>query len=275
MSRQQGQGLIDSVVADGGKVVPRSRRYNGTKFADLWSNRDRTAIYARLISSARRMFIRYLDIPSDKYQPLINAAAGFAVDLNSEAYEVMYVRLNEWKKNWFSLYAQAATVLQKELEVAKHWGGLDKSELVSAYSGVYTPEYTITLFRRIHAGTIDWRASLRNTKLNALYRTAFTYCMVYVSPELVHLFVRANCLQYRYLHRSVHFPGEMSRKDALDRFKLIGFDRVFEDSVGMHQYVLTPEKPAAKSRVVKKKPRNLRDLSPGFEPLTGDGEENL
>ena len=145
---------------------------------------------------------------------------------------VMYVRLNEWKKNWFSLYAQAATVLQNELEVAQHWGGLGKGELVSAYSGMYTPEYTITLFRRIHAGTIDWRASLRNTKLNALYRTAFIYCMMYVSPEHVRLFVGANCLQYRYLHRSVHFPGEMSRKDALDRFKMIGFDRVFEDSVG-------------------------------------------
>ena len=45
------------------------------------------------------MFIRYLDIPSDKYQTLINAAAEFAVDLNSEAYEVMYIRLNEWGKN--------------------------------------------------------------------------------------------------------------------------------------------------------------------------------
>ena len=57
---------------------------------------------------------------------------------------------------------------------------------------------------------------------------------------------------------------------------MIGFDRVFEDSVGMHQCILTPEKPAAESRVVKKKKAgNLRDLSPGFEPLTGDGEENL
>ena len=97
------------------------------------------------------MFIRYLDIPSDKYQTLINAAAEFAVDLNSEAYEAMYIRLNEWGKNWFSLYAQAATVLQNELEVAQHWGGLGKGELVSAYSGVYTPEHTITLFRGVHA----------------------------------------------------------------------------------------------------------------------------
>ena len=45
--------------------------------------------------SARRIFIRYLDIPSEQYPALINAAAGFAVKVNSEAYEVMYVHLNE------------------------------------------------------------------------------------------------------------------------------------------------------------------------------------
>ena len=75
-----------------------------------------------------------------------------------EAYEVMYERLNEWKRNWFSRFAQAATHLQKELEVAQHWGGLDRGGLVCAYSGVYTPEHTITLIRRVDAGTIDWRA---------------------------------------------------------------------------------------------------------------------
>ena len=240
------------MVAAGGEVVPRRRRYNGNQFADLWSDRDGPAIYARLISNARRMFIRYLDIPSAKSQTLINAAAEFAVDLNSEAYEVMHARLTGWKRNWFSQYTRAATVLQKELEVSQHWGGLDSGELERAYSGVYTPEHTIALYRGVHAGTIDWRASLRNTKLNSLYRTVFTHCMVYVSPEHVRLFVGANCLQYRYLHRSVHSPSEMSRQDALGRFKTIGFDRAFEESVSFDQYVLTPDKPATKSRAVKK-----------------------
>ena len=70
-------------------------------------------------------------------------------------------------------------MLQKELGVAHHWGGLDRSDLASTCSGVYTPEHTITLFQKIHAGTIE---SLLDTKLNALCRTAFTYPMVYVSP---------------------------------------------------------------------------------------------
>ena len=227
-----------------------------------------------LISKARWKFIRYLNIPPERYQSLINFAAEFAVDVNSEAYEVMYMRLNEWGKNWFSLYAQAATVLQKELEAAHHWDGLVRTDLVSAYSGVYTPEHTITLFQRVNAGVIDWCASLHNTKLNCLYRAVVTYCMAYVSEslELVRLFFRANWKQYRYLHRSIHFPDGVSQQGTLDRFKIIGFDRMFEDSVGFDQYVLTPQKPVTKARKVKKA-TNLRELSPGFEPLTDDGED--
>ena len=67
-----------------------------------------------------------------------------------------------------------ATVLQKELEVAHYWGGLAKSNLTSAYSGIYTPEYAITLFG-VHAGTIDWSASLLNSKS--------IYSMVYCFPR--------------------------------------------------------------------------------------------
>ena len=42
------------------------------------------------------------------------------MDENSKAYEMMFTRLNEWKKNWVSVYAKAATVLQKELEASHH-----------------------------------------------------------------------------------------------------------------------------------------------------------
>ena len=120
----------------------RRRQRGGTKaplqcnrFADLWENRDGTAIYARLISDARVLFIQYLDIPTRLHRNLINPSAGFVVDINSEAYEVMlYMRLNEWGKNRFSLFAQAATVLQKELEATHHWGGLARAKLISAYS---------------------------------------------------------------------------------------------------------------------------------------------
>lgn len=77
--------------------------------------------------------------------------------------------------------------------IVAHWGGLAESDLTSAYSGIYTPEYTITLFGRIHAEMIDWRVSLLNSKINSLYQTTFIYSMVQcVSLEHVYLFVRAN-----------------------------------------------------------------------------------
>ena len=63
-------------------MVLRKRRYNANRFADLWENRDGTAIYASLIPNARRIFIRYLDIPLENYRDLINGAAKFAVNSN-------------------------------------------------------------------------------------------------------------------------------------------------------------------------------------------------
>ena len=64
----------------------------------------------------------------------------------------------------------------------------------------------------------------------------------------------------------------MSRQDALGHFKMIGFNRLF-GSIKYEGYVLTPPKPVAKSKI--KKNRNLRELSPGFEPLmpVGSGED--
>jgi hypothetical protein len=178
MNPREAQELIDSVINDGATIVHRKRRYDSHQFSDLWQNRDGMAVYGRLITNTRKLFIRYLDIPTSYINDLISASAGFAVDMNSQAYEVMYTRINEWKKNWFSLYAQGASTLQKELAAAHHWTGLGKAELVAAYTKVYAPEYIITLFQKIHAGMIDWRASLRNVKLDGLYKTLFTYSMV-------------------------------------------------------------------------------------------------
>ena len=64
-------------------MVARKRHCNANQFADLWENRDGTAVYARPISDARKLFIRYLDIPTRLHSNLINSAAGFAVDINS------------------------------------------------------------------------------------------------------------------------------------------------------------------------------------------------
>ena len=75
-------------------------------------------------------------------------------------------------------------------------------------------------------------------------------------------------IQSRHLNRSVHFAVETSRQDDFDRLKIIGNDRVFEESVGFDQNVLNPEMSAAKARVVRKKAKSL----PGLQALTGAGE---
>ena len=62
----------------------------------------------------------------------------------------------------------------------------------------------------------------------------------------------------------------MSRQDALDQFKTIGSDPVFGESVKSEDYVLTPPKPTAKPRYYKDI-GNLREISPGFEPLAVTG----
>ena len=57
-----------AVVSDGGKVIPRRRRYDANLVEGLWQNRDRKAIHARLIAKARPIFIRYFDIRPEHYQ---------------------------------------------------------------------------------------------------------------------------------------------------------------------------------------------------------------
>ena len=61
----------------------------------------------------------------------------------------------------------------------------------------------------------------------------------------------------------------MSCQEALGCFKIIGFDPVFEESLKLEDYVVAPPKPILKTRMVKGSTRNLRELSPGFESLTG------
>lgn len=60
----------------------------------------------------------------------------------------------------------------------------------------------------------------------------------------------------------------MSRQGAPDWLKTIGSDLVFGESIKSEDYVFTPPKPTAKPRNARKKIRNLREISPGFEPLT-------
>ena len=58
---------------------------------------------------------------------------------------------------------------------------------------------------------------------------------------------------------------EQSRQETLDRFKILGFDQPFQESIGFDDY------PHASN---VKETRNIRELSPGYTPfmVQVDGE---
>ena len=91
--------MIGSVMSDGGKVAPRRCRYMmqiGLKISRRTGTEEpfTLGLLPRPDGSS-------FGISTSFYPDLINAAAAFAVDVDSEAYEEMYKRLDEWKKTGF------------------------------------------------------------------------------------------------------------------------------------------------------------------------------
>lgn len=162
----------------------RRRRYDMDKFDSLFKSGKGVEIYNRLISQCRLMFIRYLDIDEKHHEGLIDNAVGTVVDRSSEAYGVMSRKIREWKKNWFFKYIKAAGKIQVELERAGPWTELPFERLRGAYKAKFSYEYLYTMMADIHAGTIDWRETLKGDNCLILYRTVFTYTMVYVCPGI-------------------------------------------------------------------------------------------
>ena len=112
--------MIDSILADGGKVVPRKRPFNANRVADL-TELGRNGHLCKTYFERQADLRLVPTIPPENYGSLINNTAGFALDINSEAYKVMYVASMSGEKERVSLYARTANMLQKEPEVAHHW----------------------------------------------------------------------------------------------------------------------------------------------------------
>jgi len=155
------------------------------RFHSLFKSGKGNAIYNRFISQCRMMFIRYLDIDEKHYESLIDNAVGTLVDRSSDAYDVMSRKIREWKKNWFFKFIKASGNIQQELEKAGTWTDLPFDRLKEAYKRKFAYEYLYTMMAEIHAGTIDWRETLRNENCFKLYRTVFTYTMMYVKSVKV------------------------------------------------------------------------------------------
>ena len=62
--------------------------------------------------------IRFVRIKDELIPQMMNEAAGYDLDQNSRLYDLVYSRLNDWRKNWGSLYTKAANSIQSEIEGA-------------------------------------------------------------------------------------------------------------------------------------------------------------
>ena len=155
------------------------------RFHSLFKSGQGNAIYNRFISQCRMMFIRYLDIDEKHYESLIDNTVGTLVDRSSDAYDIMSRKISERKKNWFFKFVKASGNIQQELEKAGTWTDLPFDRLKETYKRKFAYEYLYTMMAEIHAGTIDWRETLRNENCFKLYRTVFTYTMMYVKSVKV------------------------------------------------------------------------------------------
>ncbi|KAI5839356.1 hypothetical protein DFP73DRAFT_530067 [Morchella snyderi] len=203
---QEVQYAIDKALYEKSKT---KRRYDSNRLDDEF--KDGGKFFNDLISKARMIFARYFCILDEWIPRMINDAAGRLVDISSNGYLKSYNRILAWRKNWFSDFFIDVDALQRRIQD-------DNMGLLGTTRAV-----------------IDWGETLRNPHMLALYKTIFTYSLV-------------------YSHRAHHDPGSFTRGEAFDRVRTIGLAEEYS--------------PMGKVRYRKSKKRNLEkdDLFVPFAP---------
>jgi hypothetical protein len=172
---------MDQVLVEGQRLTPKKRSYDNDRLESLLP--DGLEVYNRLLSNARAGFLRFVNIQSKDIPGLIDQAAGYEVDRASDAFDVAYSKVLQWRKNWYSLYISVADNLIQDLLAANAYlkalpTEKPYAELKSAYGRLYTWVYISDLFHAIYVGTYLWKETLDKPKLKALYKTIFTYTMM-------------------------------------------------------------------------------------------------
>lgn len=139
---------------------------------------DNGKTWNRLISATRLVFCRYLHVDETNIPGYIDIAAGRKVDRSSKGYDKAYTRVLQWKKNWFFVFTSAVETLQIRLE-GENMGylSLRNEELREAYGKLFQYELLYECMGPANA-VVDWRATLSNPRLYALYKTVLTYSLV-------------------------------------------------------------------------------------------------
>lgn len=194
------------------------------------------------------IFARYFCILDEWIPRMINDAAGRLVDISSNGYLKSYNRILAWRKNWFSDFFIDVDALQRRIQDDNMgFATLPLANLRDAYVSKWNFANFYSLLGTTRA-VIDWGETLRNPHMLALYKTIFTYSLV-------------------YSHRARHDPGSFTRGEAFDRVRTIGLAEEYKP-YGVECLVLLPPKPPSKVRYRKSKKRNLEkdDLFIPFAP---------
>ncbi|KAI5839145.1 hypothetical protein DFP73DRAFT_599159 [Morchella snyderi] len=245
------QNVIDTFLYSGDISTARPKRRYDSKKLDAELN-DGGELWARLIHSVRMQFCRFLHLADEAIPGVIHEAAKKQVDTNSDGYHKAYTRCLQWRKNWFSLYMIEVDKMQRTIEENNRgYIALTGRNLRDAYGSQFNYENFYALMGTTRA-PVDWRKTLESKPVSALYKTIFTYSMIYV-------------------HMSRHSPGVFNRTKAMDCIRLIAVNQKFSD-VKVGDLVMLPAKPASKVRHRKPKPTDILEIDNDFEPFEDESE---
>ena len=260
---EKAQRIVTDVAINGGIITnPKRRRYDNSKFAGLFEQDDGgddihvgAEVFNRFITSSRRCFLRYLWISDEDVIELINSAVGESVDSTSIQFATMYQKIMVWRKNWFQNYSRAADRIRQKIEHDFMWADKTSDALQAAYKTKFSYEYWFELMQKVHAGTVDWNQTMKKKKLNAFFHTLFTFTMV-------------------YLHRSIHFPQLMTRKDAHEAIRLMARREKFKD-ISINDYVFFPVVPPKSQHSSRKdKVSDIMTMDPDFDIIVESDDED-
>lgn len=179
---EQVQALLDEVFLDGATIVPKKRGYKNTaEVLKDYFHHAADEVYNKLHHNAKLHFIRYMDIQTDVYPEMINEAVGYVVDRTKPEFHEIFGKLNDWKKNWFRRYIKVADGLQQNYMTKGAWEKItDPDVLKGLYSDKCAYEPIHQMLTACDDRLVDWRVTFGNASVNSMYRTLFTYTMLYV-----------------------------------------------------------------------------------------------
>jgi hypothetical protein len=168
------------VLWNGDRIVSRVRKYDNDRFESVFPKNGQF-VYNKLISTCRDHFIRYLNITDEKITELFDECVVDIigeVDRDSEEFAHVFNRIRDWRKNWFHAFIKPAEGIMNDLKDKYNWSKMPVEQLKVLYQSKFSYEYVFQLMSAVHAGTIDWRESLKNEWINNLWRTIFTFTMM-------------------------------------------------------------------------------------------------